>query len=257
MSVRATSDLMRWQVPAFVGAIAACQVVTVAASPLAGAVCDAIVVLALLNLHAFAPRDADPPAVLPALALVPLIRVIGFAIPDAGISLVLRGGLVGALLLLALWLTNQVLPLRPPALKLRPRDLPEQALIAACGIPLGLIGQQILHPRPLAHAADPVAMVLAALVLGCLAAPSLELLFRWALHDQLFLHSPVAGPVLVNVLFASLYLGTRSAGYVVLMGLSGLGLSLSVRRSGIVTGAIVAHALFAIGLLIVWPAVLP
>jgi hypothetical protein len=257
MSVRARSDLIRRQVPMFVGAICACEVVTVTVSPLAGAVCDAIVVLALLNVHTFAPRDTDPPAVLPALALVPLVQLIGFAIPVAGVSLVLRGGLVGALLLLALWVTSRVLPLRPPALKLRPRDLPEQALVAACGIPLGLIGQQILHPRALAHAADPMAMLLAALVLGCLVAPSLELVFRWALHDQLLPLSPVAGPVLVNLLFASLYLGTRSAGYVVLIALTGLGLSLSVRRSGIVTGAIVAHALFAIGLLIVWPAVLP
>jgi hypothetical protein len=257
MSVRAAPDVGRRQVPAAVAAVVASGMVTVAAGPIPGAVCDAAVVLALLNMHLLTHQDSGSLALFPVLALTPLVRLIGFAIPVAGVSPVVRDALVATPLLLALWLFSRAIPLHPPALRPRPRDLPQQVVIAVCGIPLGIVAYEIPHPRPLAHPGDPGAIVFAVLVLGCLVAPALELLFRWALHDQLLALLPGAGPVLINLMFMSLYLGTSSASFVALMGFTGLGLSLAVRRSRIVSGAIVAHALLAIGLLVVWPSVLP
>jgi membrane protease YdiL (CAAX protease family) len=43
---------------------------------------------------------------------------------------------------------------------------------------------------------------------------------------------------------------------VILMGATGVGLSLAVKRTGRIWGPIGAHALLDIGLLVVWPAVL-
>jgi hypothetical protein len=232
-------------------------VVAVTAGPIPGAVCDAVVLLSLLNMHLLTPQDTRSPALFPALALAPLMRLTGFAIPVDGVSPVVHDALVAASLLLALWLMSRVVPVHPPALKPRRRDLPQQALIAVCGIPLGIVAYEFLHPRLLVYPGGPGAIVVAVLVLGCLVAPALELVFRWALHDQLLPLFPRAGPVLINLMFMSLYVGTRAASYLALMGFTGLGLSLAVSRSRVVSGAIVAHALLVVGLLIVWPAVLP
>ncbi|MGZ4304075.1 MAG: CPBP family intramembrane glutamic endopeptidase [Solirubrobacteraceae bacterium] len=239
----------------YIWAIIGCAIVSVLGSPLAGSICDALVVLWLLNSYALT-RDESSPAVLLALSLVPLLGLVGLAIPVTGVSRVLHDALVAALLLQALWLASRMMPTSRRVLQVNRQDLPQQLLIAACGIPLGIAGQQILHPHPLAHPGHPAPMVLAAIVLGCLVAPSLELTFRWVLQEQLLRIYPDSALVLVNVLFVGAYLGTRSLPFVILIGLTGLGLSVAVRRTRNVWGAVGAHALLSIGVLVIWPAVL-
>ncbi len=240
----------------YIAAIAGCEIVTAAAGVTAGAVCDALVCLWLVNEQVFRGGGAGDSGMLMGLALVPLLALFGAAIPLTGISPVVRDGCVACLLLGAIWLAAEVVPLRLDPLRLPRRDLSRQLRVAAAGVPLGLVGYAILQPRPLVAPGDPWAVVGAVLVLGGLAAPSVELLFRWVLQGQLVALYGDAGLVVVNVLFAGLYLIIGSAGFVALMALTGLGLSLAVRRSGTVWGAAAAHGLLTAGCLVVWPAVL-
>ncbi len=256
MSTLAEHNALSRLVPgAFVCALAAGNVVAVAASPLAGAICMAIALLGLLNAYVLMPEDAASPALLP-LSLVALLQLMSVTLAASDISPIFRNALVGALLLLALRLAVQIAPVDSTPLRLRRRNFPGQLLIAACGIPLGIAGELILQPQPLAALHDPADTALAALVLAVLVAPSLELLFRWFLQSEMLTLSGGAGLLLLNVLFASLYLGTHSPGFVLLMGVAGLGLSVAVRRTHSVWGAVAAHAIMIIGVLILWPAVL-
>lgn len=240
----------------YIGAIVGCEIVTAAAGMTAGAVCDALVCLWLVNAHVFRVGGVGRGEMLMGLALVPLLGLFGAAIPLTGISPVVRDGCVACLLLGATWLAAGVVPLRRDPLRLPRRDLRRQLRIAVAGVPLGLVGYAILQPRPVVAPGDLGAVVGAVLVLGCLAAPSLELLFRWVLQDQLVALYGDAGLVVVNVLFAGLYLTIGPAALVALMALTGLGLSLAVRRTGTVWGAAAAHGLLTAGLLVIWPAVL-
>lgn len=240
---------------AYACTITASEALAVTVNPVAGAICDAVVLLVLVTVYALGEEDA-PPAWPMLLSLVALASLIGIALPVHGISQITRDALVAALVLLSLWLAGRSLHLDRGPLRLRLADLPAQVLIALCGIPLGLAGWWILGPAPRASTSTPGTYVLAALVLGALVAPSLELLFRWALQPELQGLYGTAGLVLLNVLFAAGYLGTHSPGFVIMIGAAGLGASLAVRRTGTVWGAVAAHGLLAVGMLLVWPAVL-
>ena len=259
MTTETRSDLVvnaRWLAPAgYVCAVGGCNVVAVTVGPVAGAVCSALVVLGLLNTFALAPTQVGSRPFL-LLALVPLVRVISLAMPASGVSPIARDALVSSLLLVALWLADRVTPLDWTALAMRWREAPAQLLIAAAGVPLGILGEQILTPHPIVPPHDAARTALAVVVLGGLTAPSLEILFRWALQPEMFDLYGGVGLGLLNALFASMYLGTHSAGYVVLMGATGLGLAIAVRRTGRIWGAIGAHAILVIGVLVLWPTVL-
>jgi membrane protease YdiL (CAAX protease family) len=256
MTALAQHDTTRRLVPAaFAGAVGASAAITVAAGPLAGAACDAIVLLGLLNAYVLVREDAESRALV-LLALVSLLLLINLALPVADISRTVRDLLVGAVLLLAIAIVCRVVPVDYRPLELAPHAIGPQLLLAACGIPLGIVGELILRPQPLVPLHDRLGAVLAAVVLTAVVAPVLELLFRWLLQPAMLALYGGAGLALLNALFASLYLGTRSVGFVLLMGVTGLGLSLAVRRTGMVWGAVVAHAILDVGVLIIWPAVL-
>jgi membrane protease YdiL (CAAX protease family) len=256
MSTLAERNTLGWLIPgALACALAGGNAVALAAGPQAGAICLAIALLGLLNVYVLMPQNAVSPLLLP-LSLVALLQLMSLALAPAYVSATLLGALVGALSLLALRLAVQIEPVDSTLLRLRRRDLPGQFLIAAGGIPLGIAGELILRPQPLAALQHPAGAAVAAVVLAVLVAPSLELLFRWSLQTEILTLYGGAGLALVNVLFASLYLGTRSPGFVLFMGLTGLGLSVAVRRTNSVWGAVAAHAILIIGVLILWPAVL-
>jgi membrane protease YdiL (CAAX protease family) len=241
---------------AIVGVIAACNVVVLAVGHVAGAICLAVVLLGSLNVYVLAPQHDRSPVVL-SLALVALVGVMALALRLSEISPVARDAVLGAMLWLALALAVPIVPVDRTMLQLRWRQVPWQLLIAACGIPAGVAGELILRPQPLAGLGDPARAAAVALALAVLVAPSLELLFRWVLNPDLVTLYGRAGLLLLNGLFASLYLGTRSAGFVLLMGVAGLGLSVAVSRTRVVWGAVAAHAILIIGVMLVWPAVLP
>jgi membrane protease YdiL (CAAX protease family) len=236
-------------------AVAAANVIGVASGPTAGAIVHSAVLLALLNAYLFI-TDRRQAGALLVLTAVPLLELIELGIPATPLSHVLREALVALLVLYVVIAAGRIAGIDRSALRLPRTAWRGQLATAACGIPLGLLAWLILDPVPLARSNDAAGLVLGSLVLVGLTAPALELLFRWVLQSALLeLYGPAA-VILLGGLFASLYLGTRSPGFVILMLLSGLGLSLQTMRTGVVWGAVGAHALLACGLLIIWPAVL-
>ena len=143
--------------PLYALAIAAAEVLAALRDPVAAAVVDGLLVFALVNHWALtAPTDAQSARerartirdVLPALAVIPLMRLVSLAMPLGNLAAVDRLLILGACLLLSTLLTARLLHLTPAQLGLEVGPWPRQAAIAAAGVPLGLVAYLLLtRPR--------------------------------------------------------------------------------------------------------------
>jgi membrane protease YdiL (CAAX protease family) len=116
-------------------------------------------------------------------------------------------------------------PVRTANLRLRrPRV---DVLLAALGLPLGLVGSVVLHPSPLVQGGGAGAIVAEVVVLLGLAAVAEELLFRGLLlsASRDVLTSNREATLYGAGVAAALYLGTASLGYIALMALAAAGLA--------------------------------
>jgi membrane protease YdiL (CAAX protease family) len=250
---------------AFAGAIVLTEVVYAFVAASAGIACVAIVILALLGVALLAPgrstEEASPAGlkaleVLPVLGLVPLLRIASLTIPVRDLPQIYWYAVTGAPLLVALAMTGRFLGAewcRETFALVWSRT---QALIALSGVPLGLMAYLVLRPDRIEPHLTPPLFATGLLILIPFNALMEELLFRGALQRMLVGVFGDLGVAVTAVLFMTTYLGTRSAPYVLLVGLIGFGFGACVRRTGSLAGAVLAHGLVSIGLLLVWPYVL-
>jgi uncharacterized protein len=232
-------------------ALAGAELLFVERHVLAGLVLDAGLVLVLANLAA-----AGEAQLFGVLALVPLARLLSFTMPFGDVPRLYWPALVGAPLLPALALAARGYGFSLSSLGLRRGGLAAQLAIAATGVPLGIAGYAILRPPPVVARLDWSHLLFGSLTLLVFAAFVEELLFRGLLQRGAVGTFGAVGVVFVNVLFAVTAIGSLSAGYAVFAGLEGGWFSVAVSRSRCLWGVIGAHALAAVGLVLVWPAVL-
>jgi uncharacterized protein len=238
----------------YVAGIIGAEVIAVVVGPVAGAACDAALILALLNSCALAPDRPESP-LLGFLALAPLLRLLSLTMPYRHVAEIWWYALVGAPLLLAVFIATRAIPVRWPGLRLRRGDVPLQLGIALTGVPIGAAAYEILTPDPLISPLTVWTLIGGSVLLIVFSAVAEELVFRgplqWAARE-LF---GSLGLVMVSALFAALYIGSLSVAYVAFAGAVGLWFAFVVDRTELIWGAIGAHALWNIGLLVVWPAV--
>jgi membrane protease YdiL (CAAX protease family) len=218
---------------------------------LAGLVVDAVLVLALANLAA-----VGEARLFGVLALVPLARLLSFTMPLGHVSPLYWHALVGAPLLPALALAARAYGFSLASLGLRRGGLVAQLAIAASGVPLGIAAYVILRPPHVASRLDWSHVLFGSLTLLVFAAFVEELLFRGLLQRAAIDTFGAVGAVFVNVVFAVTAIGSLSAGYALFVGLEGGWFSFAAGRSRCLWGVIAAHALAAVGLVLVWPVVL-
>jgi membrane protease YdiL (CAAX protease family) len=216
---------------------------------LAGLVVDAALVLALANVAA-----AGEARLFGVLALVPLARLLSFTMPLGHVPPLYWHALVGAPLLPVLALAARAYGFSLSSLGLRRGGLVAQLAIAASGVPLGIAAYLILRPPPVAL--DWSHLLFGSLTLVVFAAFVEELLFRGLLQRAAIDTFGAVGAVFVNVVFAVTAIGSLSAGYAFFVGLEGGWFSFAAGRSRCLWGVIGAHALAAVGLVLVWPVVL-
>lgn len=245
-------------------AIVAAEAVVTFVSAGLGVLVHALVLLLLLNhvvmvLRRRAARaetptpDREHGGVLLGLALVPLLRLLSLTVPVRGAPLLAWYAFAGVPLLVGIALTARFLGLSWSELGLRPRRWPVQLLIGVSGVPLGLLAFVLLRPQPLVATLAWRPLAIAALTLFIFAGLTEELLFRGLLRPLAWRVFGNFELVWTSLLFAGVYIASRSPVLVALMVALGLLWGWCVRRTGSLWGAVIAHGLFIVGLLLVWP----
>ena len=239
-------------VSAYVAAIIAAEALALLSNVAAGLVADAILVAVLIT-HYVLPPTAAYRRLLPALALVPLLRILSLTMPVRQLPQIYWYVMVGVPLLLALGLTIRLLGLTRVQLGMRLSFNRWQLLIGLSGLVVSLPAYLILHPRPLVAAMDLPRTVIDAVILALFVGFSEELLFRGVLQRLVIDLFGTIGIVFSSLLFAAVYFGSLSLGFLLYMGLIGVFFAWTVNRTQSLWGVILAHSLLSISLLLIWP----
>jgi membrane protease YdiL (CAAX protease family) len=225
---------------------------------LAAQIADAALVALLVSLG---PRDGSQLsewaraglAALRALALVPLIRVVGLALPMRDWS-----DAVG-LLLIALSVGAATLLMAPAVGVSRwrlaiPRLVVSHLEAAAAGAGLGFVAFLAGAPALWPTGADGATITVAVAAATCAAVVE-ELLFRGVLQLTFQRVAGTLGVLAASSIFAVTYLDAGSVALVLTYALAGFVFARSVLHSGVLGGAIVGHVLLAVGAGGAWPLV--
>jgi len=235
----------------YILAIAAIELIGIQWGNVVGLVGHALLIELLLSQYA-RNSQSEYRSVLLVLVLCPLLRILSFTIPFPEAPKVYWYAMVGLPLLIAIRLTYYTLQISLwQAVRLGAWKY--QILVAATGIPLSLLAYSIWEPNPLTQNI-PHRILIGVAFLTVFGAFTEEVLFRGLFQD---VAAPVVGSKMVvvysSVLFAAMYLGSLSWGYVAFMGAVGLLWGWCVQRTGTIWGTVLAHSILSVGMLIVFP----
>jgi membrane protease YdiL (CAAX protease family) len=199
--------------------------------------------LMILLAHAAVTRSQAHRAMLLALTLAPLVRIVSLAMPLGKFPQFSWYLIVSLPLFTAAAVIARLANLGRRDLGLVVDLAPAQWLIMSAGIPLGAIEYVILRPQPLIAGLAVPSFWLPALILVVSTGFLEELIFRGLLQHVALRAFGGAGIVYVSALFAALHIGHRSAldvGFVLLVALL---FADARRRTGSLLGVTIAHGL--------------
>src|SRR4051812_30904851 len=207
-------------IPIYILAIGIAEAIEVFVLPLPGMLCQAILVTALLGHYAVA-EGAPHRRILPALALIPLLRMLSLIMPVKYVPPIYWYVLIGIPLLVAIIQTARLLDLTPAQLGLRLRAWPLQLGIVLSGVPLSLLAFLILQQGrapaiPLDGSA--IGVVILIVFTGFVE----EFMFRGLLQHVAGEVFGSMGFLLSSLLFAIVYLGALDATYILFIAMVGL-----------------------------------
>jgi hypothetical protein len=239
-----------------VAAICASEVVLVFVDLRVGVILHVVVLGAIFSLQASRSGDIEGRAMVP-LALVPLLRILSLTMPAPGIPPIYWTLLVGAPLAIGGVVATRAAGLSRREVGLKWSAWPPQAAIAALGLPLGLAAWYLGRPPTFINeGATPAEIILVGLLLLLFVAVTEEFIFRGVLQAGLSLAHAESSILLGALLYGTMYLGSLSPRYAVVMALTGFVYGLAVHRTGSIAGVSASHAILVLGTFLVWPALL-
>ncbi len=224
---------------------------------LPGAVVDAILVPILL-VHFLLTPGSPTRRMMPALALVAMLRTLSIAAVVPRLPEVAWYATIGAPMLVAIALGAGLTGEMPARLGLAHQRPRLDAVLPLLGIPASFVGYLALRPDPLIEVGSPGSIIIAMAVLAVFAAGVEEALFRGLLQTvagEVF-RSQRTGILYSASLSAIMYWGSGSIPYTILIWLLGLGLGIARRWGASLSGLILCHAMILWGMALIWPVVL-
>jgi membrane protease YdiL (CAAX protease family) len=207
-------------ISAYLGAIAAAELLTAFVNAEAGMAVHAVLLLTLLN-HAMAlgpiptppagRMSTEPARVLvPVLALLPLVRFFSLTMPTRSVSPLFWFLLIGVPLLTAVVLMVRYIRYSPVDARIWGWSL-QQGLIGATGIPLGIIAYVLFHRVPTVASQEIPYLIIGAGILLVFLGLLEELIFRALLQPYLCsLYGATRGVLLTAAISAVFSSGSRS-----------------------------------------------
>ncbi len=224
--------------------VAIAEILTPSVGILSNAVCYAVLIPVLLSHYALSQQPLYR-RILPVLALAPLLHILSLTLSIREIPQIYWYALIGIPLLVGIALTARILDLSKARLGIRLWSWPPQVLIALSGLPLSIIGFLILQPQPLITKPDWQNIVIGSVILMIFASFTEEILFRGLLlriANEIFGY--VGSILFSSALFAIMYIGSQSFGYMVFIALVGLFFGWCVHRTGSIWGVVLAHGIY-------------
>lgn len=218
-----------------------------------------LLLLLTLIAHYLTSGYAAYRAMLLALTLPSITRLVSLTVTMADIHQLLWLVMIGVPTFLALFLVLRVVPTKLGSLLRVPSDVPMQILVAVSGLVHGLLLYLVLRPAAPAPITEPVAAVVVAVpVLLLFVAVLEEVTFRGVIQSVAFeiTGSRIAAVSIAAVVYACMFVSADSPIVPLAMLAIGLLFGATVAYTGSLWGVMGAHALMTIGLLIAWPAVL-
>jgi len=224
---------------------------------LVGGISHVLLLVTLLVHHATSGHAAYR-AILLALTLPSLTRLVSLTVTVVDLHQVLWLAMIGLPTLLATLFVLRVLPAGLGVLLGRPSDVPLQIVVALSGILHGVLLYLIVRPAPLVSMTETGTLVVAVLVLVVFVAALEEIIYRGVIQSiaQEITGSRTAAVVIGSVVYACMFVSADSPLVpLTMLAIGGLfGATVAFTKS--LWGVTGAHAFMIIGLLIVWPAVL-
>lgn len=238
---------------AYLGALAAAELMLVAAGPVPGALSHAALLLGLA-IHATMLPAAPYGRMLAAITVAPVIRLLSLLLPISGVPPLLSIVLVGSLSLVAVGAAVRVLTVRMADLGFHRFDWGVQAIIAAAGFPAGLAIWLVTRPIAVVPELSVVWVALGITVLTVFAALVEGVAFRGLIQSMARERFGSGAAIAIATLVPSiLLLSVLDPIAILLLGALNLALAWAVERSRSTVGAIGAHALALFGMLVLWP----
>jgi uncharacterized protein len=231
-------------------------------SAVATALIDSAVIVIALTHFGWAQRSPlaiGEPGVrlLPAVALIPLMRMLSLTLPIPDLPPLAWLGLIATPLLLAIGATARLTRVGVRQMGIAPLAVPWTGVIVVIlSVPIGvLVGWISPATIPVASDAPWMAAVAAATLVGAAAIPE-ELVFRGLL--QPLLHNAIGGlaPFLAAAAFAATYIGWQSPALVAVMAGVGLMYGIELARSRSLWPAILGHSALVLAAAFLSPLVL-
>ena len=240
----------------YVVLIAGAEVLSALGWIVLGVSLDLAIVVLLLNHYALL-GSARYRRVLPVFVLLPLLRALSWTMTTWAWPHTAWYALVGAPVLMAVFLTAQFLRLPTTRLGLSLPSWREQLLIGMSGFPVGLGAFLVLRPQPLAIDLGPTHVVIGILVLSGFVGFTEELLFRGLLQKVAVQTVGRAGLLVSSSLFVVVYIGSLSIPYLILMAVVGMFFGWCVERTGSIWGVVLAHSIWVVEALLILPVLWP
>jgi uncharacterized protein len=236
----------------YIAIIAAAEGLGVAFGTFFSALCHAILIPILLS-HYVLIGKAIYRRMLPALALISLLRILSLSLMVGRLPQIYLYALIGTPLLVAVMLTAQFLYLSRSRLGLTVRSWSQQIFIAFSGLPLSIIAYFIVQPTPIVVKLNWFDVIVGSIILLVFVGFTEEIIFRGILQSVANEIFGSAGIFYSSILFAIMYIGSLSLQYVLFIASIGLFFGWCVNRTRSCWGVVIAHSLINIGISFIWP----
>lgn len=228
------------------------EIIGIWIGPAAGIALHTGLILILFGLYLFKPGDVGWRLWL-GLVLVSVLRIASLVLPLSLIPPLLWAGAICIPVWVGIGLLRGYLRLSTTDLGLRRAGWGGQLVIALSGVPIGLVGSLILNPQPYFPQFSWIGLLLGGALLLVSVAFTEEVLFRGLLLPLAQRALGEAALPLVSAVFAIMYIGIQSPGYLLWMGLSGWFWGWCVQETRSLWGVATAHGLLVVGMGFVWP----
>jgi len=228
------------------------EIIGIGIGPVVGILLHAGLVLVLFNLYLFKHDDLGQRLWL-GLILVSLLRISSLALPLSLLHPLVWSAVICLPVWVGIGLLRPHLRLSTAELGLRKANRAGQLFIALTGLPIGYIGSLLLNPQPYFPEFNWLGLLFGGALLLVSVAFTEEVLFRGLLLPLAQRSLGESALPFVSAIYAAMYIGTRSPGYLLWMGLAGWFWGWCVQETRSVWGVAIAHGLVVLGLGFIWP----